>query len=132
MGIVAKLPSAGIGEVPVLPSRAVLGLVLAVLALVSALDGYAAYPAPIWVKAGYAQHSSHAYSALAAAAISDDDEHSAEPGEATPPLVSEPLLQLTVNRREAWVAKARPAGQVVQHPPCAVPQTGPPAIYATA
>src|SRR4051794_30495904 len=35
------------------PSRAICGLLLAILALVSALDGYAAYAALIFKKAGY-------------------------------------------------------------------------------
>ena len=46
------------------PSRAVCGIVLAILALVSALDGYAAYAAPIFRQAGYAQPS-HAKAVLA-------------------------------------------------------------------
>jgi hypothetical protein len=117
----------------VFPSRAVCGLLLAILALVSALDGYAAYAAPIFKNAGYAQ-SSHANAALAllAPAVSDDDDgHSPEIGDAPPLLISEPLAPAILIQDEAWVMKARPAGEIVQHPPCAVPQTGPPA-HATA
>jgi hypothetical protein len=115
------------------PSRAICGLLLAILALVSALDGYAAYAAPIFRKAGYAQ-SSHAKAALAlmAPAVSDDDNgHGPELGGAPPLLISEPLAPVIFAQGEAWVTKARPAGQMVRHPPCAVPQTGPPA-HATA
>jgi len=116
------------------PSRAVCGIVLAILALVSALDGYAAYAAPIFRQAGYAQPS-HAKAALAltAPAVSEDDDdgHSPELGDAPPPLISEPLAPAISSQDEAWVVKARPAGEIVQHPPCAVPQTGPPA-HATA
>ena len=78
------------------PSRAIRGLILALLALVSALDGYAAYAVPIGAKEpGYAQHSSHANAALTLAAPAtsdDDDEHS--PGSGNPPdlLVAEPLV----------------------------------------
>ena len=116
------------------PSRAVCGLLLAILALVSALDGYAAYAAPIFNNAGYAQPShAKAVLALLAPAVSDDDDgHSPELGHAPPPLISEPLAPAAIfSQGEAWVMKARPAGEVVQHPPCAVPQTGPPA-HATA
>ena len=112
------------------PSRAVCGFLLAILALVSALDGYAAYAAPIFKNAGYAQPS-HANAVLAftALAVSDDDDdsHSPELGDAPPPLISEPLAPAISSQDEAWVVKARPAGEIVQHPPCAVPQTGPPA-----
>jgi len=84
----------GIERVPMFPSRAVCGLLLAILALVSALDGYAAYAAPIFKKAGYAQ-SSHANAALAlmAPAVSDDGEdgHGPGAGDAPPLLISEPL-----------------------------------------
>ena len=113
------------------PSRAIRGLIFVLLALVSALDGYAAYAVPIWAKEpGYAQHSSHANAALTLAALAtsdDDDEHS--PGSGNPPdlFVSEPLAPVIVAQGEAWVTKARPAGRMVRHPPCAVPQTGPPA-----
>src|SRR5829696_586254 len=120
----------GIERVPMFPSRAVCGLLLAILALVSALDGYAAYAAPIFKKAGYAQ-SSHANAALAlmAPAVSDDGEdgHGPGAGDAPPLLISEPLAPAILIQGEAWVVKARPAGEIVQHPPCAVPQTGPPA-----
>ncbi len=52
------------------PSRAIRGLIFALLALVSALDGYAACAVPIWAKEpGYAQHSSHANAALTLAAL---------------------------------------------------------------
>ena len=71
------------------PSRAICGLLLAILALVSALDGYAAYAGPIFNNAGYAQPShAKAVPALAAPAVSDDDDdgHSPELGHA-PPLV---------------------------------------------
>ena len=118
------------------PSRAIRGLIFALLALVSALDGYAAYTAPIWAKdPGYAQPSSHANAALTLAALAtsdDDDEHS--PGSGNPPdlFVSEPLASVIFAQVKAWVTKARPAGQVVQHPPCAAPQTGPPPAHATA
>jgi len=62
----------------------------------------------------------------------DDDEHS--PGSGNPPdlFVSEPLAPVIFAQGKAWVTKARPAGQVVQHPPCAAPQTGPPPAHATA
>ena len=119
---------------PVFPSRAVCGLLLTILALVSALDGYAAYAAPIFKKAGYAQPSqAKAVLALAAPAVSDDDDdgHSPELGHAPPLLISEPLAPAIFSQDDAWVVKARPAGEIVQHPPCAVPQTGPPA-HATA
>ncbi len=111
------------------PSRVVCGLLLAILALVSALDGYAAYAAPILRKAGYAQPShAKAVLALLAPAVSDDDDgHSPEIGDAPPLLISEPLAPAIFSQDEAWVVKARPAGEIVQHPPCAVPQTGPPA-----
>ena len=121
------------------PSRAIRGFIFGLLALVSALDGYAAYTAPIWANdSGYAQPSSHANAALMLAALAtsdddddDDDDHS--PGSSNPPdlLVSEPLAPVIFAGRESCVTKARPAGQVVQHPPCAAPQTGPPA-HATA
>ncbi|HZI72725.1 MAG TPA: hypothetical protein VFD73_01590 [Gemmatimonadales bacterium] len=117
------------------PSRTVCGLLLAILALISALDGYAAYAAPIFKKAGYAQPSqAKAVLALMAPAVSDDDDdgHSPELGHAPPPLISEPLAPAALfSQDEAWDVKARPAGEIVQHPPCAVPQTGPPA-HATA
>ena len=118
------------------PSRAIRGLIFVLLALVSALDGYAAYAVPTWAKEpGYAQHSSHANAALTLAALAtsdDDDEHS--PGSGNPPdlFVSEPLAPVIFAQGKAWVTKARPAGQVVQHPPCAAPQTGPPPAHATA
>jgi hypothetical protein len=120
----------------VFPSRAICGLIFVLLALVPALDGYAAYAVPIWArKPGYAQPSSHATAALtlAALATSDDDDDDHSPGSDNPPdlLVSEPLAPVIFAQGEAWVTKARPAGQMVQHPPCAVPQTGPPA-HATA
>ena len=116
------------------PSRAVCGLLLAILALVSALDGYAAYAAPMFKKAGYAQPSqAKAVLALLAPAVSDDDDgHSPEIGDAPPLLISEPLAPAAIFIQDkAWDVKARPAGEIVQHPPCAVPQTGPPA-HATA
>ena len=119
---------------PVFPSRTAFGLLLAILALVSALDGYAAYAAPIFKNAGYAQPSqAKAVLALMAPAVSDDDDgHSPELGHAPPPLISEPLAPAALFIQDkAWVMKARPAGEIVQHPPCAVPQTGPPA-HATA
>src|SRR3954468_11271732 len=103
------------------PSRAVCGFLLAILALVSALDGYAAYAAPIFKKAGYAQPS-HAKAALALTApvVSDDDDdgHSPEIGDAPPLLISEPLALAILIQDETWVVKARPAGEIVQHPPC--------------
>ena len=113
------------------PSRAIRGLILAVLALVAALDGYVAYTAPILSREpGYARHCSHAKAVLtlAASATSDDDDGDS-PGSDTPPslITSEPLAPVIFAGCEAWVTKARPAEQVVQHPPCAVPQTGPPA-----
>jgi hypothetical protein len=118
-------------EVTVLPSRAIRGLILAVLALVAALDGYVAYTAPILSKEpGYARHCSHAKAALTlAASVTSDDDDGDSPRSDTPPnlIASEPLAPVIVAGREAWVTKARPAGEVVQHPPCAVPQTGPPA-----
>jgi hypothetical protein len=123
--------------VTVFPSRAIRGFIFGLLALVSALDGYAAYTAPIWANdPGYAQPSSHANAALMLAALAtsnDDDADDHSPGSGNPPdlLVSEPLAPVIFAGREAWVTKARPAGQVVQHPPCAAPQTGPPA-HATA
>ena len=118
---------------PVFPSRAVCGLLLAILALISALDSYAAYAAPILRKAGYAQpsHARAVLAVMAPAASDDDDGHSPELGDAPPLLISEPLAPAIFSQDEAWVVKARPAGAIVQHPPCAVPQTGPPA-HATA
>src|SRR5215207_204226 len=70
--------------------------------------------------------------ALATSDDDDDDDHS--PGSGNPPdlHVSEPLAPVIFAGREAWVTKARPAGQIVQCPPCAVPQTGPPPAHATA
>jgi hypothetical protein len=120
----------------VFPSRAIRGFIFAILALVSALDGYAAYTVPIWAKEpGYAQPSSHADAALTLAALAtsddDDDDHSPGSGKPPDPFVSEPLAPVIFAGREAWFLKVRPAGQLVQHPPCAVPQTGPPA-HATA
>ena len=113
------------------PSRAVCGLLLAILALVSALDAYAA---PIFRKTGYAQ-ASHTNAALAlmASTVSEagEDGHGPGAGDAPPLLISEPLAPAILIQGEAWVVKARPAGEIVQHPPCAVPQTGPPA-HATA
>jgi hypothetical protein len=115
----------------VFPSRAIRGLILALLALVSALDVYAAYTAPISSREpGYARHCLHAKAALTlAASVTSDDDDGDTPGSDTPPdlLVSEPLAPVIFAQGEAWVTKARPAGQLVQYPPCAVPQTGPPA-----
>jgi len=128
-------PRREVEEVMVFPSRAIRSLILALLALVSALDGYVAYTAPIRSKEpGYAQpsHANAALTLAAPATIDDDDDHHSL-GSGKPPdlLASEPLAPVIFAGREAWFLKARPAGQVVQHPPCAVPQTGPPA-HATA
>ena len=76
----------------------------------------------------------HAKAVLTLAApVTSDDDDGDSPGSGKPPdfLASEPLAPVIFAGREAWFLKARPAGQVVQHPPCAVPQTGPPA-HATA
>lgn len=119
-----------------IPSRAIPGLLFALAALLSALDSYAAHAVPGGAgKSGYAQHSCHANTALTPVGPSvgdDDDDESPRSGKAPDPLLSEPLAPIIFVRGGASIVKARPAGQTVQHPPCAVPQTGPPRAHATA
>jgi hypothetical protein len=117
-----------------LSARAARWLVFVLIALASALDSYAAFSAPLFRTPGYARHPSHEGTTLAPAApiVSDDDDDSPGSGDAPAPLICEPLAPVIFGQAEAWIAKARPAGAIVQHPPCAVPQTGPPPTHTAA